>query len=51
MARREGILCLEAEQRAEASAASSWSEALGVLISSRLALIQLESSAAARQAN
>jgi len=39
-----------AEHRAEASAATGWSDALGALISSRLALMQLESSAAARMA-
>ncbi|MEI6607797.1 MAG: phage holin family protein [Verrucomicrobiota bacterium] len=39
-----------AEHRAEASAATGWSEALGALMSSRLALMHLESCTAARQA-
>jgi len=39
-----------AQSRAQASAAPGWSEALGALVGSRIALIQLESKAAARQA-
>jgi len=39
-----------AEHRAQASAPAGWSEALGALVGSRIALIQLESQVAARQA-
>ncbi len=37
------------EQHASTSAPTGWSEALGLLIGSRIALIELESKAAARQ--
>jgi len=39
-----------AEHRARASAAGGWSESLGALVGCRIALIQLESQVAARQA-
>jgi len=39
-----------AQHRAQASAPEGWSEALGALLGSRIALIQLESKVAAREA-
>ena len=40
-----------AQHRAQASAPAGWSEALGALVGARIALIELESKVAARQAS